>query len=194
MSMNAFPNQPALRREEQYTEDGCIYEALGCIWYACTPECGLRGQVEFCCMRKTYCLEPCLCSNAKPRIVGLADPDQAPDEICKIGFYCCDYAIIVPRILLGCGFQHTCIRVAGSLPLHKDYMDHPRFALYCVSCYPDCNIADRTPKCRAFDNLHFNGIPPGATPMRMDRGDEGFTPTTKVVYEPVAMVVATEMV
>ncbi|KAL7565022.1 hypothetical protein ACA910_020734 [Epithemia clementina (nom. ined.)] len=162
---------------KDFYHNHCIFEALCCVWVSCGPECGYRGQAECCCLKKTLCFEPCFCNNAKPRLLGVDCDPVDPNEICKIGLYCCDYSLVYPRVCFGIASHFLCLREVGSFPLHSDYLDHCRLGLYCISCCPKCAIAAPPPRSKAFDDLHYNDTSTAVVhAVPMDRGDEEYRP------------------
>lgn len=170
MSTLSTTSEPSIESKDT---ESCVFKALLCYWIACNPSCGCRGSAEFCCMRRTFCFELCGCNNVEPRGVGLVTNSENSDEICKLGFYCCDYALIYPRLLCAFGSQGLCIKEACSFPCHEEYMDEPMCALYCISCYPTCGTAVHPPKCRALENLLASSklSSPPQRAMMIDRGD-----------------------
>ena len=132
------------------------------------------------------CLEPCGCNNAEPRAVGFVTNDK-PDEICKVGCYCCDYALIQPRILYGVAAQVLCFRDACSLPCHPDYLNEPLCAYYCLSCYPECGCAVAPPKSPALQRMvRGSSVIPQASVIE-ERGNG------KTEYAPIAVKSSNEM-
>lgn len=185
--MSNHNNSQTMIEEQAATyDDNCIVKALGFVWVAFAPECGLRGQDECLCIRRTYCFEPCGCNNGtQPRGIGLVtEPEQG--EFCKIGAYCCDYALVKPRVLIGCASHSLCVKEVGSFPFHEDYVDEPLCALYCVSCVPECDIAAEPPRSAALDRMQ-TASPPASS--RMDRGQgPGTTPVAEAIAEPLLPV------
>jgi hypothetical protein len=162
--------------------DACLFEALICTHVSCRTDCGCRGISEFLCLRKTYCFEPCG-TETEPRTLGFVVNDNS-DEIFKVGLFCCDVALIYPRVLVGCTDQTLCLRRAGALPFHKDYVQQPTCALYCVSCYPECGVAKPPPMIPSLERMSRDYK--AVRPFRiMDRGNHPVGSNTELQYQPV---------
>ena len=145
----------------------CVHGSLDCNnWKHCCV-----GVSECLCVRSTYCLAV----DAVPRSVGFSqDPDRG--ECFKCGVYCCDCALIQPRVCCGFARQTLCMHGAGSLPLHEDYVKEPACALYFVGCKPKCGICVPPPKSNALESMFKNqsmvyGTAPGLTSIDRDEDD-----------------------
>lgn len=175
--MSSYSGAPLRKREKDV--DSCIFNALCCLTESCTPSCGFRGVSECFCLRKTICLEPCGCNNAQPRLLGFESGTNS-DEICKIGLYCCDYALIQPRVCQAQSAQVGCLKVNCAFPCHEDYLEEPACAYLCISCYPDFGIAVPPTKPILFERLSYPSYD-GFANVEMERGEV----VADMPYDPV---------
>ena len=144
----------------------CLHSSMDCNDWKC---CG-AGVMECLCLRKTYCLAP---GDAEPRSCGVCVQDPTQGEICKIGVYCCDWALIQPRLLCGIARQCWCCYEAGSLPFHKDYLKEPVCALYFLSCMPEFGCCVKPPHSPALNALFTNPYMQSTAAEHMDDRDMG---------------------
>lgn len=109
-----------------------MIEALICVHASMDYndwKCCFAGISECLCLQSTYRLAV----DVVLRSVGCSH-DPTRGECCKCGVYCCDCALIQPRVCCGAARQTRCI--AGPGP--QGFMNKPACALYFVSCMPKC--------------------------------------------------------
>eukprot|EP00977_Amphora_coffeiformis_P027127 scaffold34110_cov183-Amphora_coffeaeformis.AAC.5 len=159
----------------------CMLEALIC--YHVSMDCNdwkvcCAGTSECLCLRSTYCLAV----GAVPRSVGCGH-DPIRGECCKCGVYCCDCALVQPRLCCGVARQTLCMHASGSLPFHKDYLNEPVCAYYFLGCLPECGCCVEPPESPALQAMWGRtGLEQGAPVMAsIDRyeDDDGGTEMMK---------------
>ena len=88
-------------------------------------------ESEFLCLRSSAC-----CAVGVPdKGCGCVTED---DECCKIGLYCCNLGLLVPKTLCKGARQCLCLYSVVSLPCHDDYVKELVCAYYGLQCCPNC--------------------------------------------------------
>ena len=109
----------------------CCYDACDCN----NPLCLVKGASDCLCIRSSCCLAV----NTPDKGCGCTG-DENRGEICKIGCYCCDYALVMPTKLCAYASQCLCWYEVGSFPCSPEYVP----GLVCTICCPCLQIC---PKC-----------------------------------------------
>lgn len=94
-----------------------MIEALICVHTSMDYndwKCCFAGVSECLCLQSTYRLAV----DVVLRSVGCSH-DPTRGECCKCGVYCCDCALIQPRVCCGAARQTRCMRGAGSTRIHE---------------------------------------------------------------------------
>lgn len=120
------------------------------------------------CINKNECLciksESCIAGGIPDKGVGIITED---DECFKIGCYCCNCALISPKVLCKSAEQCLCCYQVSSLPCDDAYVPAPfTCAFYGIQCAPNCGCCGQGPKSSALLALKSDEAP---TSGAMDR-------------------------
>ena len=141
---------------------GCIcnYTAFDLNKFVCCS----NGVCECLCIRQSSCCAV----GATPRGIGIVtEPEKG--EICKIGLFCCDYAIIYPKNLCASAGEMWCCYSVQSFPFDKEYLLEPVCALYFLQCLPECKCCGPPPDCPILGRVsNAAGLPPHSEVMDRD--------------------------
>jgi hypothetical protein len=150
--------------------EACVFKGFCCVYTAFTTECGWRAHSE-CLYLRTRGNWECCFDDYQTLTVGVDCAPPEPGSVCKIGLGICEYEWMEqPRVLCGSAGHNLCLRVAGSLPMHNDFLDRLVFAYYCLQCLPDIACCATPPDCPVLNQMKANYISP-ADQERMERGD-----------------------
>ena len=90
-------------------------------------------EEECLCIRSSWC-----CAAGVPdKGVGCVTEE---DECCKIGLYCCNWGLLVPKTICRGASQCLCCYSVKSFPCHEDYVKGCVCAIYGVQISPKCGI------------------------------------------------------
>ena len=84
--------------------------------------------------------------------------DEDAGECCKIGCFCCDYGLMVPKVLCAGADQCLCCYRVQSCPCTKFYLDKCVCACTFIQCAPTCGCCATQPDCPALVQLRTGKI------------------------------------
>eukprot|EP00934_Nitzschia_sp_Nitz4_P000595 Nitzschia sp. Nitz4//scaffold225_size51843//20099//20938//NITZ4_006895-RA/size51843-augustus-gene-0.19-mRNA-1//-1//CDS//3329542675//595//frame0 len=169
---------PAHQPDHRSDKCRCMCCACCCCYHACDCNnilCCAKGAGDCLCLRSSCCLA---CNTPHKGCGCTGDKDRG--ECCKLGLFCCDYALVVPTKLCAVASQCLFCYYVASLPCSPEYVP----ACVCTICCPGLQVAPRCgccmapPPCPALDKI----LRPELAPVKqiMDRAG----PTTVILSQP----------
>eukprot|EP00531_Pseudo-nitzschia_arenysensis_P016062 CAMPEP_0116133632 /NCGR_PEP_ID=MMETSP0329-20121206/10212_1 /TAXON_ID=697910 /ORGANISM="Pseudo-nitzschia arenysensis, Strain B593" /LENGTH=173 /DNA_ID=CAMNT_0003628281 /DNA_START=253 /DNA_END=774 /DNA_ORIENTATION=- len=128
----------------------CAYDAIDCN----NIEMGCRTEEDCLCIRHTACLS----MTAKNKGFLLTTDENDPDEICKLGLFCCDVGLVKPSALCSGAAVLCCFYEVCSFPCSDQYVDECVCAYLGLQCAPKCGCCIAPPSCPALDKLRSDEV------------------------------------
>lgn len=112
----------------------CCYDGIDCN----DIELGCRHGSDCLCIRHHFCIS----ASAPPLGFGLTTEEG---EICKLGLFCCDYALIKPETLCAGADSFCCCYSVCAFPFDDDYVDKFVCSSCGLACAPECGCCVAPP-------------------------------------------------
>ncbi len=123
----------------------CCYAALDCKNWVI----GIKLEEDVLCIRHACCVA----LNAKPLGCGVTTDENDDDELCKLGFMCCDLGCVKPKTCVSSASAVCCLYEVCSFPCHENYVEGCVCACCFLSCAPSCGCCEPPPECPALNKL-----------------------------------------
>eukprot|EP00535_Pseudo-nitzschia_heimii_P008759 CAMPEP_0197182862 /NCGR_PEP_ID=MMETSP1423-20130617/6987_1 /TAXON_ID=476441 /ORGANISM="Pseudo-nitzschia heimii, Strain UNC1101" /LENGTH=164 /DNA_ID=CAMNT_0042633361 /DNA_START=98 /DNA_END=592 /DNA_ORIENTATION=- len=144
----------------------CCYDGIDCK----DIELGCRHEHECICLKQGLCIS----ASAEPLGCGLTtDKEEDSSEICKIGLFCCDMALVKPSTCCAGAETLCCLYSVCSFPFDEEFLNKLVCSFCGLACAPTCGCCVAPPDCPAIEKIRKREAEPIVAAEPMDRGGEG---------------------